>query len=168
MSGFLSMVAGTHQKPSLEGIGVSPNPEHVWQISDFVGIQTIRVLHVHMRCVNVVLEARVGSHTIEVDSFGITGSGCGRALTGAGGDGLGRSARWPTMPKKNEGRSTSARATPAIKSQALHTHAHDQGEANALLAGSMHCCGVTRSTQSALRSECGRVGSKGCVIAPAE
>ena len=67
MSGFLSMLAGTHHKPSLEGIGVSPNPEHVWQISDFVGMQTIRVLHVHMRCVNVVLEARVGSHTIEVD-----------------------------------------------------------------------------------------------------
>ena len=35
------------------------------------------------------------------NSFGTRGSGCGRALTGAGGDGLGRSARWPTMPKKN-------------------------------------------------------------------
>ena len=56
------------------------------------------------------------------NSFGTRGSGCSRALTGAGGDGLGRSARWPTMPKKEGRRVREPRRRQ--KSQALHTHAH--------------------------------------------
>ena len=66
---------------------------------------------------------------------------------GWGDDGLGRSARWPTMPKKTEGRSTSARATPARKiTSTAHTRTHTtsttHGGTNAVRMRKCGKCGV--------------------------